>query len=104
MKYQVRIGTDYFGALTEVFTKKEVIAMVNDNPDAYVRIDWQQKNRVLLEPQKDFERIVDGTSSLAGLFELFNDVKEPGSTISWGTRKRIYTNTRDHKRCEHEFD
>lgn len=99
MKYNVRIGTDYFGELHEVATQQEVIDLVNDNPNMRIRVDWKDKKRVLLEPQVDFRRLVEGTSSLAGLFELFNDVKHPDSSVSWGTRTRIYTNRRDLKSC-----
>jgi hypothetical protein len=97
----VRISDkDYFGEKTIVSTYVEAIKLINSNPNKFIRVDGPKSFRVLLKPEINHFREVDGMSSLAKLYEYFNDVKNHGlAAIQIGSNgnNRIYINQETYK-------
>lgn len=81
IKYDVWIGdTDYFGRHHTVDGITNLQSLINSNQSKYIRVQTE-KDRILLAPELDGMRQIEGYSDINFAYMTFNDVRHPKSNI-----------------------
>ncbi|SRR5258706_15243271 len=72
--YVAFVGDDYFGQKYTFDSLVDLINLINSNPKAHIRVQTDEDDRVLLKPEdEDCVRKIEGFTSLAETYRIFND-------------------------------